>query len=62
MPLAAAGFLGWIVVKTLLAAPAAQLWSVLGVVVVGLVLLASARLIQRSPFFQLPREQYQEDS
>jgi hypothetical protein len=65
LPLAAAGFLGWIVIKTLLAAPAAQLWSVLGVFVVGLALLATARFIQRPPFFQLPRqqwEQYQEET
>ncbi len=31
LPLAAAGFLGWIVVKSLLAAPASQLWSLAGV-------------------------------
>jgi amino acid transporter len=62
LPLAAAGFLGWIVVKSLLSAPAAQVWSIVGVVAVGLVLLASARFIQRSPFFQLPREHYQEGS
>jgi amino acid transporter len=58
LPLAAAGFLGWIVVKSLLAAPAAQLWSLVGVVAVGLVLLLLARLINRAPFFHLSREQY----
>jgi amino acid transporter len=59
LPLAAAVFLGWIVVKSLLVAPAAQLWSLVGIIAVGLVLLASARFVQRSQFFGLPREQYQ---
>lgn len=39
--------------------PTAQLRSLAGIVAVGLVLLASARVLQRSPFFRLPREQYQ---
>jgi len=60
LPLAAAAFLGWIVVKSLLSAPSAQLWSLVGVVAVGLALLATARYVLRSPFFQLPREKYQE--
>jgi len=56
LPIAAAIFLGWIVVKSLLAAPAPQLWSLVGVIVVGLVLLIAARLVLRSPFFQITRE------
>ncbi len=59
LPLAAAAFLGWIVVKSLLAAPSAQLWSLVGIVAVGLVLLLFARFIERAPFFHLPREHYE---
>jgi amino acid transporter len=56
LPLAAAAFLVWLVVKSLLAAPASQLWSVVGVVVLGIVLMFVARFVLRSPFFQVPRE------
>jgi hypothetical protein len=45
-------------VKSLLTAPAPQLWSLVGIVGVGLALLASARFVQRSQFFHLPREHY----
>jgi amino acid transporter len=56
LPVAAAVFLGWIVVRSLQAAPSAQLWSLAGVVAVGLVLMIAARLLLRSPFFQIKRE------
>ncbi len=56
LPLAAAAFLVWLVVKSLLAAPASQLWSVAGVVVLGIVLMFVARFVLRSPFFQVQRE------
>jgi amino acid transporter len=56
LPLAAAGFLAWIVVKSLLAAPASQIWSIVGIVAAGVVLMFIARFVLRSPFFQLPRE------
>jgi amino acid transporter len=56
LPLAAAGFLGWIVVKSLLAAPATQIWSLIGVVGMGLILMLAARLVLRSQFFQIRRE------
>jgi amino acid transporter len=56
LPLGAAGFLGWIVVKSLQTAPAAQIWSLVGVVVLGIVLMLSARFILQSPFFQVRRE------
>ena len=56
LPLAAAGFLVWIVVKSLLAAPASQVWSVVGIVAAGVVLMFVARFVLRSPFFGLPRE------
>ena len=56
LPLAAAGFLGWIIVKSMLKAPATQNWPLLGIVVVGLILMVVARFGLRSPFFGIPRE------
>jgi len=56
LPLAAAGFLGWVVVRSMQAAPAAQLWSLAGVIGVGLALMLAARFVLKSPFFQIQRE------
>ena len=56
LPLGAAGFLGWILVKSLQAAPAPQIWSLIGIVGLGLVLMFTARFVLRSPFFQIKRE------
>jgi amino acid transporter len=56
LPLAAAGFLVWIIVKSMLQAGAPENWSILGVVVVGLVLMVVARFWLRSPFFRVRRE------
>jgi amino acid transporter len=56
LPVAAAVFLGWIVVKSVKVAPPAQIWSLAGVVVVGIVLMLIARLVLRSPSFQVERE------
>jgi amino acid transporter len=56
LPLAASGFLGWIIVKSMLKAPAAQNWPLLGIVVVGLILMVAARFGLRSPFFEIQRE------
>ena len=56
LPLAAAGFLAWIVAKSVQVAPPAQVWSLVGVVAVGLLLMLSARFVLRSPFFQIRRE------
>jgi heme A synthase len=55
LPLGAAGFLGWIFVKSLGEAPWSQRWSLIAIVIAGLVLLV-ARFVLRSSFFQLPRE------
>jgi MFS family permease len=52
----AAGFLGWIFVKSLGEAPWSQRWSLIAIVIVGLVLLLVARFVLRSSFFQLQRE------
>jgi len=56
LPLAAIAFLGWVIVKSLQAAPPAQLWSLAGVVGAGLILMLAARFVLRSPFFCVPRE------
>jgi amino acid transporter len=56
LPLAAAGFLGWIIVKSMLQAPANQNWSILGIVVVGLILMLVVRLLLRSDFWGIQRE------
>jgi amino acid transporter len=52
LPVAASVLLGWIVVKSLGPAPAAELWSLAGVVAAGVVLMFAARFVLRSPFFQ----------
>jgi amino acid transporter len=56
LPLAAAGFLVWIVVKSTQHAPASQRWALFGIVGSGVLVMLAARLILRSPFFQIPRE------
>ena len=56
LPLGAAGFLGWIFTRSVQAAPAPQIWSLVGIVAAGLLLLLSARFVLRSQFFQIPRE------
>ncbi len=56
LPLAAAGFLGWIMVKSLQAAPAPQIWSLVAIIGVGVVLMLVARLVLRPQFFHLRRE------
>jgi len=56
LPLGAAGFLGWIVVKSLQTAPATQIWSLVGIVVVGVILMLAARFLLQSPFFQIRTE------
>lgn len=56
LPLAAAGFLVWIVVRALQAAPMSQIWSVIGVIGTGLVMMLVARFVLRSSFFQIKRE------
>jgi len=55
-PVAAAGFLVWIVVRSVQKAPASQRWSLVGIVAVGLIVMLAARFILRSPFFHIQRE------
>ena len=56
LPLAAAGFLVWIVIRSWANAPASQRWSLFGIVGAGVLLMLVARFALRSPFFQIPRE------
>jgi amino acid transporter len=60
LPLGGAGFLGWVLVKSLAAAPNGQLWAVVAVLLAGLAMMAVARLGFRSPFFGIARESYQD--
>jgi len=56
LPLAAAGFLVWIVIRSWQNAPASQRWSLFGIVMAGVLLMLVARYVLRSSFFQIPRE------
>jgi amino acid transporter len=56
LTLASAAFLVWMVEKSLSGAPAAENFSLLGIVVVGLLLMLVARFGLKSWFFQIPRE------
>ena len=56
LPLGAAVFLGWVFVKSLVAAPVTQRWSLIGIVALGIVLMISARYILQSTFFSIERE------
>jgi len=56
LPLAAAGFLGWILVKALQVAPASQIWTLVAIIGVGIVLMLVARIVLRPQFFHLRRE------
>jgi amino acid transporter len=62
LPLGAAGFLGWMFVKSLQSAPWTQRWSLIGIVIVGVILMFSARYILQSPFFQIRRESWSKES
>jgi amino acid transporter len=56
LPLAAIGFLGWVIVKSVQTAPAPQIWSLAGIAAAGLILMLCARFLLKSPFFQIERE------
>ncbi len=56
LPLGAVGFLAWVLARTLSVAPAAQVWSLIGVAGTGVVVMLAARVFLRPAFFQLPRE------
>ncbi len=56
LPLASAAFLVWMVVKSLMSAAAPERWSMVGIVVAGLLLMLVARFGLKSWFFQIQRE------
>jgi amino acid transporter len=56
LPLGAAGFLGWVLVRSVQQAPSTQKWSLAAILIVGLVLMLIARFGMRSPFFHIQRE------
>jgi len=56
LPVAAAGFLIWIIVKTLQTLPASGRWSLIGILAAGILVMLVARYVLRSPFFQISRE------
>jgi amino acid transporter len=62
LPLAAAGFLGWMLTKTVISASSPERWSLIAIIGLGLLMLLSARFILRSPFFGIRRESAGEDS
>jgi amino acid transporter len=61
LPLAAAGFLVWIIFRSIQLAPASQNWALVGITAVGLLLMVAARFILRSSYFQIPRESAPKD-
>ncbi len=62
LPLAAAGFLGWIIVKSVQNEPVSQRWALAGVVGAGVIVMGYARFALRSSFFQIPRESASRES
>jgi amino acid transporter len=56
LPLGAAVFLGVMFYKTALGATSPERWSLIGIIGLGLIMMLSARLILRSPFFHIRRE------
>lgn len=56
LPVIAAAFLTWVICKGIAEAAAPQNWSLVGVLVVGMVLMLVARLGLKSPFFAISRE------
>ena len=62
LPLAAAGFLGWVVVKSVQAEPTSQKWALVAIVGSGVVLMFVARFILQAPFFHLARESAPRDA
>jgi len=56
LPVAAAGFLIWIIVKTVATLGASGNWSLIGIVAAGILVMLIVRFTLRSSFFQTPRE------
>jgi amino acid transporter len=57
LPVAAAGFLGWIIVKSIAGFTRGENLTLLGILASGLVMLAIAQM-KKSPFFDIPRAKH----
>ena len=62
LPLAAIVFLGWVAIKSIQGANAAQNLTLLGFLVVGIILMIIARFGLKSPFFNIRRESWTPDT
>jgi amino acid transporter len=56
LPLGAAGFLGWMFTETIQTEGSSQIWSLVGIMGAGVIMMLVARFFLRSPFFQMQRE------
>jgi amino acid transporter len=56
LPLGAAGFLCWVVFRIWQTSASSGRWSLIGIIVAGLLVMAIARFMLSSPFFRIPRE------
>ncbi len=56
LPFLAALFLCWVIWPTVKDAPPSEIWSLVGVAVLGVLLMFAARFILKSPFFHIQRE------
>ena len=59
LPLGAAGFLAWVIYENIVGAwdtSRAQVWTLVGVIASGLIMMLIARFVLRSVFFRLPIE------
>jgi hypothetical protein len=56
LPVAAAGFLGWIFVRSVELAPWTQRWSLIGILGAGILLMLIGRFGLRSSFFKIRLE------
>lgn len=62
LPLAAAGVLIWVVVRSFPGLSATSHWTLAGAAALGLVLMAFFAFVRRSPFFSMRRETYEPES
>jgi amino acid transporter len=56
LPLAAAAFLVWMAVKAIMEKDRPEQWTLVGIVVFGVLLMLVARFVLKSPFFSIQRE------
>ena len=56
LPLGAAAFLAWMLIKTVMSASSPERWSLIAIIALGVVMLFVARFVLRSPFFGIRRE------